>query len=406
MPRHTRRLTHTEVDRSKPQEKEYTLQDGDGLYLIVRPNGSKVWRFNYYRPGVTPKKRALLSFGSYPDVSLATARTKRDEARALVSDGIDPQNRQKQKIEAAQVEAQSIFSVVARNWWDLKKTSVSADHAFDIWRSIERDLLPIIGDTPIQELKPRTLIQALEPVKQRGSLETLRRIIQRLNEIMIYAINSGLTDINPASGISYVFEKPKKEHQPSIRPERLPELMAALSNANVTLQTRCLIMWQLLTIVRPVEAVSVRWDDIDITSCRWVVPAEIMKMKREHIVPLCKQAMSILDLLRPITGHREFVFPSIKDPTKPMNSQTVNAALKRMGFKGELVSHGMRSIASTAMNEAEFNPDVIEAALAHLEKDEVRRAYNRSVYLDQRVELMQWWGDFVERSSPPTRLFG
>jgi len=406
MPRHTRRLTHTEVDRSKPQEKEYTLQDGDGLYLIVRPNGSKVWRFNYYRPGVTPKKRALLSFGSYPDVSLATARTKRDDARALVSDGIDPQNRQKQKIEAAQVEAQSIFSVVARNWWDLKKTSVSADHAFDIWRSIERDLLPIIGDTPIQELKPRTLIQALEPVKQRGSLETLRRIIQRLNEIMIYAINSGLTDINPASGISYVFEKPKKEHQPSIRPERLPELMAALSNANVTLQTRCLIMWQLLTIVRPVEAVSARWDDIDITSCRWVVPAEIMKMKREHIVPLCKQAMSILDLLRPITGHREFVFPSIKDPTKPMNSQTVNAALKRMGFKGELVSHGMRSIASTAMNEAEFNPDVIEAALAHLEKDEVRRAYNRSVYIDQRIELMQWWGDFVERSSPPTRLFG
>lgn len=406
MPRHTRRLTHTEVDRSKPQEKEYTLQDGDGLYLIVRPNGSKVWRFNYYRPGVTPKKRALLSFGSYPDVSLATARTKRDEARALVSDGIDPQNRQKQKIEAAQVEAQSIFSVVARNWWDLKKTSVSADHAFDIWRSIERDLLPIIGDTPIQELKPRTLIQALEPVKQRGSLETLRRIIQRLNEIMIYAINSGLTDINPASGISYVFEKPKKEHQPSIRPERLPELMAALSNANVTLQTRCLIMWQLLTIVRPVEAVSARWDDIDITSCRWVVPAEIMKMKREHLVPLCKQAMSILDLLRPITGHREFVFPSIKDPTKPMNSQTVNAALKRMGFKGELVSHGMRSIASTAMNEAEFNPDVIEAALAHLEKDEVRRAYNRSVYLDQRIELMRWWGDFVERSSPPTRLFG
>ena len=406
MPRHTRRLTHTEVDRSKPQEKEYTLQDGDGLYLIVRPNGSKVWRFNYYRPGVTPKKRALLSFGSYPDVSLATARTKRDEARALVSDGIDPQNRQKQKNEAAQVEAQSIFSVVARSWWDLKKTSVSADHAFDIWRSIERDLLPIIGDTPIQELKPRTLIQALEPVKQRGSLETLRRIIQRLNEIMIYAINSGLTDINPASGISYVFEKPKKEHQPSIRPERLPELMAALSNANVTLQTRCLIMWQLLTIVRPVEAVSARWDDIDMASCRWVVPAEIMKMKREHIVPLCKQAMSILDLLRPITGHREFVFPSIKDPTKSMNSQTVNAALKRMGFKGELVSHGMRSIASTAMNEAEFNPDVIEAALAHLEKDEVRRAYNRSVYIDQRVELMQWWGDFVERSSPPTRLFG
>ena len=404
MPRITKRLTIAEVERSKPQDKDYTLQDGDGLYLLIKTNGSKSWRFNYYRPGVTPKKRALLSFGLYPDVSLAAAREKRDEARTLVASGIDPQHRIKQQREHAQYQSDSVFSVVAVQWFEIKKTTVSADHAFDIWRSIEREVLPSVGDMPIQDIKPRHLIQALEHIKLRGALETLRRIIQRINEIMIFAINLGLIDINPASGISYAFEKPKKEHQPSIRPERLPEFLTALSRANVTLQTRCLILWQLLNIVRPSEAVSVAWADIDFETSRWVIPAEKMKMKREHIVPLSSQALAILEQLRPISGHREYVFPSIKEPRQPMHAQTANAAIKRMGFNGELVAHGMRAIASTAMNEAGHSPDVVEAALAHLEKDEVRRAYNRSVYLEQRVELMQWWGDFVERASPPDYL--
>jgi len=404
MPRITKRLTFAEVERSKPQDKDYTLQDGDGLYLLVKTNGSKSWRFNYYRPGITPKKRALLSFGLYPDVSLSSAREKRDEARSLVASGIDPQHKIKQQREHAQFQADSVFSVVAAQWFDVKKTTVSADHAFDIWRSIERDVLPAVGEIPIQEIKPRHLIQALEPVKFRGSLETLRRIIQRINEIMIFAINLGLIDINPASGISYAFEKPKKEHQPSIRPERLPEFLSALSKANVTQQTRSLILWQLLTIVRPSEAVTVAWREIDFEKSLWVIPPEKMKMKREHVVPLCSHALAVLEQLRPISGHREYVFPSIKEPRQPMHAQTANAAIKRMGFSGELVAHGMRAIASTAMNEAGFNPDVVEAALAHLEKDEVRRAYNRSVYLDQRVELMQWWGDFVEKSSPSFNL--
>ena len=222
---------------------------------------------------------------------------------------------------------------------------------------------------------------------------------------MIFAINLGLIDINPASGISYAFEKPKKEHQPSIRPERLPEFLSALAKANVTLQTRCLILWQLLTIVRPSEAVTVAWREIDFDNSLWVIPPEKMKMKREHVVPLCSHALAVLEQLRPISGHREYVFPSIKEPRQPMHAQTANAAIKRIGFSRELVAHGMRAIASTAMNEAGFNPDVVEAALAHLEKDEVRRAYNRSVYLEQRIELMQWWGDFVERSSQSSRLF-
>lgn len=404
MPRVTKRLTHAEVDRSKPKDKEYTLQDGDGLYLLVKPNGSKSWRFNYYRPSAIPKKRALLSFGIYPDVSLAAAREKRDQARALVASGVDPQIRLKQLRDASQAQDYLLFSSVAKSWFDVKKTTVAPQHATTIWRSLELNIFPFVGNKSITDLKPRDFIIALEPVKFRGSLETLRRIIQRLNEIMIYAINLGFIDINPASGISYAFEKPKKEHQPSIRPERLPDFLSALSASQVTIQTQCLILWQLITAVRPSEASSVEWSEINFDSMRWVIPAGKMKMKREHTVPLSKQAISVLNFMRSISGHRKFIFPGFTDPNKPMSSQTANHAIKRIGFKGELVSHGLRAIASTAMNEAGFNPDAIEATLAHMDKDDVRRAYNRSLYLEQRVELMQWWGDFVERASPPDYL--
>lgn len=405
MPRVTKRLTHAEVDRSKSKDKDYTLQDGDGLYLLIKANGSKSWRFNYYRPGSTPKKRALLSFGLYPDVTLAAAREKREQARSLVASGIDPQIRFKQLNDATQSKDYLLFTAVAKSWFDVKKTTVAAQHANNIWRSLEINLFPFIGSRNISDLKPRDFIVALEPVKFRGSLETLRRLIQRINEIMIYAINLGFIDINPASGISYAFAKPKKNHQPSIRPERLPDFLSALRTEHVSVQTQCLILWQLLTAVRPSEASSAEWSDIDIESMRWVIPPEKMKMKREHTVPLSSQAISILNFMHSISGHRQFVFPGFTNPNKPMSSQTANNAIKRIGFKGELVSHGLRSIASTAMNEAGFNPDVIEATLAHMDKDNVRRAYNRSVYLEQRVELMQWWGNFVERSYPADRLF-
>ena len=287
------------------------------------------------------------------------------------------------------------FSTVAANWFQLKSKSVTHDYAKDIWRSLEKDVFPTIGEIPVQQIKARTLVEALEPIKARGALETVRRLVQRVNEIMIYAVNTGLIDANPASGIGMAFEKPKKQNMPTLRPEELPMLMRSLVMSNLPVPTRCLIEWQLLTLVRPSEASGARWAELDLDAKLWTIPVERMKAKREHIVPLSPQALEILDVMKLISAHREHVFPSRNDPKQPMNSQTANAALKRIGFGGRLVAHGLRSIASTALNEAGFNADVIEAALAHSDKNEVRRAYNRSTYLEQRIGLMNWWGQKV-----------
>ena len=393
MARTTRPLTHTEVQKAKATDKDLTLHDGDGLFLLVKTTGKKIWRFRYQVPGTS--KRTMISLGAYPALSLADAREVRAEKLAMLVKGIDPQARAGEEAEKLQIAQESIFVNVARKWFELKQSHVSADHAKDIWRSIEKDILPSIENVPIQELKARTLIQVLDPIKARGALETVRRLVQRINEIMIYAVNVGLIEANPASGIGNAFERPKKQHMPTIRPEELPKLMRTISMSNLSIPTRCLLEWQLLTLIRPAEASATAWAEIDVENKQWCIPAERMKAKRDHIVPLSEQALDLLEIMRPISGNRQYVFPSRHDPRKPMNSQTANAALKRIGYGGKLVAHGLRSIASTAMNEAGFNADVIEAALAHSDKNEVRKAYNRSTYLKQRQDLMDWWGSEI-----------
>ncbi|EBD6095056.1 tyrosine-type recombinase/integrase [Salmonella enterica subsp. enterica serovar Infantis] len=396
MARTTRPLTNTEVLRTKALEKDLTLHDGDGLFLIVKTSGKKLWRFRYQRPAT--KQRTMIGLGAFPALSLADARGLRADYLALLANGIDPQVQAEVVEEQQQIALDSIFSTVATNWFQLKSKSVTSDYANDIWRSLEKDVFPAIGETPVQQIKARTLVEALEPIKARGALETVRRLVQRINEIMIYAVNTGLIDTNPASGIGMAFEKPKKQNMPTLRPEELPKLMRSLIMSNLSVSTRCLIEWQLLTLVRPSEASGARWVEIDLDAKLWTIPAERMKAKREHIVPLSPQALDILEVMKPISAHREQVFPSRNDPKQPMNSQTANAALKRIGYGGKLVAHGLRSIASTALNEAGFNPDVIEAALAHSDKNEVRRAYNRSTYLLKRIELMNWWGELIRVS--------
>lgn len=393
MARTTRPLTNTELLRSKAIDKDLTLHDGDGLFMVVKTTGKKLWRFRYQRPAT--KQRTMMGLGAFPALSLADARRLRADYLSLLANGIDPQIKAEQATEQQQIALDSIFSTVAANWFALKQVSVTQDYAKDIWRSLEKDVFPAIGGLPIQQIKARRLIEALEPIKGRGALETVRRLVQRINEIMVYAVNTGLIDANPASGIGMAFEKPKKQHMPTLRPEELPKLMRSLVMSNLSVTTRCLIEWQLLTLVRPSEASGTRWEEIDFVTGLWTIPAERMKAKREHIVPLSAQALDILEVIKPISARREYVFPSRNDPKLPMNSQTANAALKRIGYGGKLVAHGLRSIASTALNESGFNPDVIEAALAHSDKNEVRRAYNRSTYLEQRIDLMNWWGTFV-----------
>lgn len=396
MARITRPLTNNEILKAKPQEKDFTLHDGDGLFLLVKTSGKKLWRFRYQRPNSS--SRTNLSLGSYPALTLAVARQMRDQYLSMLAQGIDPQKQQEEVSEQRQIELDSIFSVVAGRWFQLKSKSVTEDYAKDIWRSLEKDVFPAIGEISVQTLKARTIVEALEPIKARGALETVRRLVQRINEIMIYAVNTGLIDANPASGVGMAFERPKKQNMPTLRPEELPKLMRSLVMSNLSITTRCLIEWQLLTLVRPSEASGTQWAEIDFDLSLWVIPAERMKAKREHVVPLSKQALEILEVMRPLSANRQYVFPSRNDPKQPMNSQTANAALKRIGYGGKLVAHGLRSIASTALNEASFNPDVIESALAHTDKNEVRRAYNRSTYLEQRKDMMSWWGTFTYKS--------
>ncbi|HHB7550898.1 TPA: integrase domain-containing protein [Klebsiella pneumoniae] len=395
-----KKLTDTEIKSTKPTDKEINLFDGDGLILRIAPlskGGKKNWYFRYAVP--VSKKRTKMSLGTYPHLTLARARALRDEYLSLLANGINPQVHNTQKANALKDATEHTFQAVAKKWLDekVKTSGISQDHANDIWRSLERNILPTLGDTPIKEIRPKMLKQHLDPIEKRGVLETLRRIISRLNEIFRYAATEELIEFNPADNLAQRFSKPKKQNMPALPPTELPRFLTVLNNASVRMETRLLIEWQLLTWVRPGEAVRARWADIDTDNSMWNIPSDFMKMKKPHKVPLSKEALRVLDSMKAISGHREWVFPSIKAPLNHMHEQTANAAIIRMGFGGELVAHGMRSIARTAAEESgKFRTDVLEAALAHSKKDEITAAYNRAEYLAERVVLMQWWSDYVQ----------
>lgn len=399
MARIVTKLNDTQIKKAKATDdnKEIILYDGDGLMLRVKPSGKKIWFFNYQVP--VTKKRTKTKLGNYPHLTLARARSMRDEYLSLLANGIDPQVHNEKVANDLKDATENTLQAVAERWLEEKKKTagLSQDHANDIWRSLERNIFPTLGNVPIKEIRPKILKQHLDPIEQRGVLETLRRIISRLNEIFRYAATEELIEFNPADNLAQRFSKPKKQNMPALPPDELPRFMVALANASIRLETRMLIEWQLLTWVRPGEAVRARWCDIDEENRFWNIPAEFMKMKRPHKVPLSKEALRILENMRPISGHREWVFPSIKAPLSHMHEQTANAAIIRMGFGGELVAHGMRSIARTAAEESgKFRTEVLEAALAHSKKDEIIAAYNRAEYLTERATLMQWWGDYVQ----------
>ncbi len=397
MAKTTTRLTDKEIKAAKPQEKEYNLFDGDGLRLRVKPNGSKHWLLNYYRPN--SRKRANLSLGKYPDLPLAKARKVTLDAKELLAEGIDPQEKRKQEQQEHKAIHQHTFYNVTKEWFEIKKEDVTADYAVDIWRSLELHIFPSLRSTPVKDITAPLVIELLKPIEAKGSLETVKRLAQRLNEVMNFATNSGLIPANPLTGIKAAFKKPKKENMAALKPAELPELMGAIANASIKRTTRCLIEWQLHTMTRPSEASGAKWDEINMVNLIWTIPAERTKKRREHRIPLTEQMQSLLEVMKPISAHREFIFPSDRDPKKPCNSQTANMALKRMGFAGRLVSHGLRSLASTTLNEQGFDRDLIEAALAHVDDNQVRSAYNRTDYLERRRPLMCWWSGYIEEAS-------
>ncbi len=391
-------LTNTQVKQAKALEKEYSLADGDGLQLKIKPSGSKTWVFKYSKP--YSKSRTNLGFGIYPEVSLAQAREKRKQARELLAQNIDPKVHKDTQTQKQQEIHNNTLQVVAQNWFAIKEPSISAGYGKDIWRSLELHIFPSLGKYPVASLTAPLVIAVLKKVAKSGNLETVRRLAQRLNEIMTFSVNTGLIHANVLSGISAAFEKPVAQHMATIKPEELPDLMQALNASNLHVVTRALIEFQLHTMTRSNEAAKAQWSEIDIENKLWVIPAERMKMKREHTIPLTNKMLAIIKVLESFKRpYCPYIFPSSRDPKKHIHTETVNKVLRRIGYQNRLVAHGFRALASTTLNEQEFNPDVIEAALAHVDKNTVRKAYNRAEYLKHRIELMTWWSNHIEEAA-------
>lgn len=393
MPRQVPPLTNTQVANAKPKAKEYNLADGNGLYLKVKPNKSKIWIFNYQTP--ITKKRTNISIGMYPSVSIAQARNEREVCREQLARGTDPQHARSERELAQEIAYANTLESIAQSWFAVKSPSLSKGYGQDVWSSLENHVFPKLGSRPIHLLNSRDVIEVLMPLQKADKLELLKRLCQRINMILDHAVITGALEDNRLVRIGKAFKNPTKDHLPSIPPSELPELLNAIDFASIKPVTKALMLWQLHTMVRPSEASGARWAEMDFDSKVWLIPKDRMKRRREHVVPLTPATIELLEIVKPFSGQREFVFPSDINPRKPANSASVNMALKRMGYKGRLVSHGFRSLASTTLNEQGFDGDLIESALAHQDKNMTRAAYNRSDYIERRRELMEAWSKIL-----------
>ncbi|RMA82719.1 tyrosine-type recombinase/integrase [Umboniibacter marinipuniceus] len=384
------KLTHREVSTAKPKAKAYTLRDGGGLILRIIPSGARNWVLEYKRPD---GRRSSAGLGGFPSLGLAEARQAASNFLARVAEGVDVVLESK-KSRAAELEALNTFKDVSLKWMDFKQHSISADHLVDIRRRLEMHVFPALGNIQITEINAPLAINSLRKLQRDGKLETLKRVIQIINQIMRYAVNSGVIEHNRLAEISAIFPPPTKTAMRSIRPEALADFLADIDKTQCHPRVKQLLYFQLATMLRPAEAACVEWEWFDFDRKVLTLPPEVMKMKREHRVPL---NCYLLDILDGVERHKasEYVFFGVKHPREHINSQTVNAVVRRAGWGDRLVSHGFRSIASTYLNEAGFNADWIEAALAHADENEVRRAYNRSDYLEQRRSMMAAWGKKV-----------
>jgi integrase len=390
-------LTNTQIKQFKPTDKVTKLSDGSGLQLQVNPNGSKYWIFNYVRP--IYKSRTTISFGVYPEVSLAQARNKRVEARELIAKDIDPKTHKESLLSEAKERNNNTLGSWALHWQALKAKEVKPSTINKAYNSVNRYILTSLKDMAIAEIRVKHIKPLLDPLVNQDKRETVKRLCMFLNEIMRLAMAANVIEFNPLSDITKLFPTAQKKHQPTITPKQLPELMRKIAVAHIAKTTRCLFEFQLHTMTRPIEAASAMWQDIDLEKRIWVIPPTRMKMKKPHIIPLSDYVVQLLNTIRLFSEEKAYLFPSAKDPSSHANSQTVNMMLKRNGYKGQLVAHGLRAIGSTTLNEQGFDYDVIEAALAHVDKDEVRRAYNRTDYLDKRRSMMQWWSVHIVKCS-------
>ncbi|AGM44733.1 tyrosine-type recombinase/integrase [Aeromonas hydrophila] len=384
-------LSDTAARQAKFTGKQQKLSDEKGLFLLITSSG-KYWRLKFRFGG----KEKVLALGVYPEVSLKEARVKREEARRLLADGIDPSLARKQSKVASRLASENSFEVIAREWHQGQLARWSPGHAQRVIESLEADAFPELGLVPVAELTAPIMLDALRKIEARGATETAGRVLQRISSVMRYAIQTGRVSYNPAQDLKGALRATKQEHRPALPRADLPEFYRRLAAEPLNPATRLAIHLLMLTMTRPGEVRFARWDEFDMARAEWRIPAERMKMRAPHIVPLSRQALAVLEELRLISGHCELLFPSERKLTDPMSENTLSYAMGRMGYKGIATPHGFRALASTILNEEGFDPDVIERQLAHAERNKVRAAYHRAEYLDDRRKLLQWLADFYE----------
>ncbi|EIR7530785.1 tyrosine-type recombinase/integrase [Salmonella enterica subsp. enterica serovar Llandoff] len=384
-------LTDAKVRALKPREKTYRLGDAGGLYVEVATNGSRYWRMKYRVAG----KEKRLAFGVYPDVSLADAREKRDVAKKILAAGGDPGETKKSEKLAQKLNAENTFEAVAREWHQTKADRWSLRYRDEIIDTFEKDIFPYIGKRPIADIKPMELLEALRKMEKRGALEKMRKVRQRCGEVFRFAIITGRANYNPAPDLASALATPKKVHFPFLTANELPYFLNDLAGYTGSIITKTAIQIIMLTGVRTQELRFARWEDIDFETKLWEIPAEVMKMKRPHIVPLSEQVIALFKQLEPISKHHPLVFIGRNDPRKPISKESINQVIELLGYKGRLTGHGFRHTMSTILHEKGFNSAWIETQLAHVDKNAIRGTYNHAQYLDGRREMMQWYADYI-----------
>lgn len=374
-------LTIKAIEAAKPKEKGYKLADAAGLYLFVAPTGLKSWRANYQRAG----KQATRTYGRWPEMSLAAAR----KAHVLARDAV-----------ATAVQTRTTFAQVVQDWLKIKLPTLSnGKHQIQVAETLARHVLPSIGQMPIDRIKRSDLVAVVQAAQAGGKIETAHRVAGRICMVFDYAQDAGILDSHPASGLTRVLQsRQTKKPMASIAPAEAGELFRAIESYPEII-TRLGLQLLSHTFVRPGELRGMRWNELVADDAVWIVPAERMKLRKPHVVPLSRQALAILAQLRDMTGDGDLVLDSPQRPGHPLSENTFLFALYRLGYRGRMTAHGFRSLASTVLNESGFEPDVIERQLAHQESDAVRAAYNRAEYLPKRREMMQWWADWVEARS-------
>lgn len=385
------KLNARQVDAAKPREKAYKLADGAGLYLEVVPSGSRYWRMKYRFNG----KEKRMAFGVYPAVSLAQARALRDDAKKKLAEGIDPSLAKKEEKLVRDVQLNNTFQAVALEWHGTKVSRWSEGYASDIIEAFNKDIFPYIGQQPVNEIKPLVLLNVLRRIESRGATEKAKKVRQRCSEVFRYAIVTGRAEYNPAADLTSAMSGHESKHYPFLTVEELPDFFKALAGYTgsplVVLAARLLI----LTGVRTGELRGAFWSEFDLEKAVWEIPAERMKMKRPHLVPLSTQALEIVQQLKVMSGQYPLVFPGRNDPRKTMSEASINQVFKRIGYTGRVTGHGFRHTMSTILHEEGFNTAWIETQLAHVDKNAIRVTYNHALYLEGRREMMQWYADYI-----------